>query len=200
MSNQTLIYESFLGFSPYSTIGPYRAADYLRLAEGEPVELLKGRLIVSPCPTPIHQLVLLELATRLQTIADQTGGLVLPAPMDVVLSDHTILQPDVLLLRAAARSRLADRVHGPADLVVEILSPSTSRRDRIEKLSLYAEYGVPEFWIVDPDARTFDFLSLRDAAYQVVVAHGDLYQSPLFPEIHIDLAAFWQVIDRRMPQ
>lgn len=155
---------------------------------------------MSPCPTPLHQVVALELAIRLQHIADSTGDIVLTAPMDVVLSEHTILQPDVVLLRTANRHRLRDRVHGPVDLAVEVLSPSTSRRDRIEKLALFAEFGVSEFWIVDPAARVVDFLALRNAVYQVVMPQGNRYQSPLFPEIHLDLSDFWAVIDRRLPE
>src|SRR5687767_13632084 len=129
MATVPLTYESFVEYTPYSTIGPYRAADFLKLPEGERVELLKGRFIVSPCPTPLHQVIALELAIRLQRIADVTGDLLITAPMDVVLSDHTILQPDVLLLRAANRHRLRDRVYGSVDLAIEVLSPSTSRRD-----------------------------------------------------------------------
>lgn len=192
-------YESFIGYAPYSTVGPYRASDFLKLPEGERVELLKGRFIVSPCPTPLHQVVALELAIRLQRLADATGDIVITAPMDVVLSDDTVLQPDVVLLRATNRHRLRDRIHGPVDLAIEVLSPSTSRRDRIEKLSLFSEFNVPEFWIVDPAARIFEFLTLRDGAYQVAMLQDHRYQSPLFPEIHLDIADFWAVIDHRFP-
>jgi Uma2 family endonuclease len=74
----------------------------------------------------------------------------------------------------------------------------TSRRDRIEKLALYAEHGVAEFWIVDPDARVVEFLTLRDGVYQVAVPQDGRYQSSLFAEIAIDLTDFWSVIDRRL--
>jgi Uma2 family endonuclease len=122
------------------------------------------------------------------------------APMDVVLNDHTVLQPDVVLLRASNRHRLRDRIHGPVDLAIEVLSPSTSRRDRIEKLALYSEFGVTEFWIVDPATRVFEFLTLQDSAYQVNVPQSQRYHSPRFPEIDFDIADFWAVIDRRFPQ
>jgi Uma2 family endonuclease len=200
MAALPLTYEDFVAYTPYSTIGPYRTADFLLLPEGERVELLKGRLIESPCPAPLHQIVALELAIRLRRIADARGDVLLTAPMDVVLSDHTALQPDVLLLRAANRHRLRDRIYGPVDLAVEVLSPSTNRRDRIEKLALYAEYGVCEYWIVDPEVRVFDFLTLRNDAYQLVMAQGDVYQSPSFPEIQLNVTDFWRVIDRRLPQ
>jgi Uma2 family endonuclease len=198
MATVPVSYESFGEYTPYSTIGPYRADDYLELPEGERVELLRGRFIVSPCPTPLHQLIAMELAYRLQRIADMSGDIVLMAPMDVVLSDHTILQPDVLMIRAANRKRLRDRVYGPVDLAIEVLSPSTSRRDRIEKLALYAQHSVAEFWIVDPDARVLEFLTLREGAYQVTIPRDGRYQSPLIPGIEIDVADFWSVIDRRL--
>jgi len=200
MSTVTPQYETFTGYSPASEPGPYRAADYLDLPEGERVELIRGRLIMSPCPTPLHQVILSVLDRTFAKVEQQTGGLFLLSPMDVLLSDDTILQPDLLFVRKERRDIVTKHVEGPCDLAVEILSPGTSRRDRTEKLDLYAKYGVPEYWIVDPDAQLFECLLLKNGEYTIQQQPDDHYRSPRLPEIEIDLAAFWAEVQRRLPQ
>lgn len=200
MSTAHYNFETFTGFSPISEVGPYRADDYWKLPEGEPVELIRGRLVMSPCPTPLHQIIVGLLFQVLQDAADHSSGLTILSPMDVVLSDDTILQPDLLYVAKERRNIVGSRVEGPPDLVIEILSPGTSRRDRTEKLDLYAKYGVAEYWIVDPDAQLFEFLILDEGRYVVTQPANDRYQSPRLSEVEIDLAAFWQEIERRLPK
>ena len=123
----------FTGFTPFSTVGPYRAVDYWQLEEGAPYELIRGRLIMSPCPTPLHQVILSCLCRAFAEIENKKGGLCLLAPMDVVLSDDTILQPDLLFVSQERRSIITKHIVGPPDLAVEILSPATGRRDKNRK-------------------------------------------------------------------
>ena len=200
MSIGTPHYETFSSFTALSHLGPYRAADYWELPEGERVELIRGRLIMSPCPTPLHQVILSVLDRAFAKIEEKSGGLCLLAPMDVALSDDTILQPDLLYVSKKRRGIIAKYVEGPPDLAVEILSPATSRRDRTEKLDLYAKYDVPEYWIVDPDAQVFEFLLLKSGEYTIQQQPDDHYQSPRLPELEINLAAFWAEIERRLPK
>jgi Uma2 family endonuclease len=120
--------------------------------------------------------------------------------MDVILSDDTILQPDVIYLSKARRSIVGDRINGPPDLVVEVLSAGAERRDRVAKLDVYARYGVPEFWIVDYQAEVIDFLILESGRYSMMKTENGRYQSPRLPELQIDLAVFWQEIAERLPQ
>lgn len=199
MATDNLQYETFTGYLPHSTVGPYRATDYWILPEGEPVQLLRGRLFVSPSPNILHQLIVGRLYELFREIADQNDSFPMMAPMDTVLSDHTIPQPDVIYIRSGNIRIVEDRVRGVPDLVVEILSPSTARVDRLEKMDLYAEHGIAEYWIVDPESRVFEFLILKDGNYQEHTAQADRYTSPQFPEVTLDLAAFWKVIDRRNP-
>ncbi|MDZ4659015.1 MAG: Uma2 family endonuclease [Bythopirellula sp.] len=199
MATDNLNYESFTGFSPYATVGPYRADDYWILPENEPVQLLRGRLIVSPSPNILHQLIVMRLGELFSAIADQTDGFSVVAPMDTVLSEHTIPQPDVIYVRSANKEIIEDRVRGVPDLVIEVLSPSTARVDRLEKMDLYAQYGIAEYWIVDPESHVFEFLILKDGSYSEETAQSDHYISSQFPEVVIDLAEFWQVVDRRNP-
>lgn len=193
-------FEHFDAFSPCSEVGPYRAADYWKLPEGEPVELVRGRLIVSPSPIALHQVILLRLSRILEDAENKSSGLCLVAPMDVVLSDDTILQPDLLYISDERRGIVGDRVEGPPNLVIEIRSPETDRRDRTEKLDLYAKYDVPEYWIVDPVAQHFEFLIFDQGRYTIMQPVDERYQSSLLPEVEIDLAAFWKEVDRRLPK
>jgi hypothetical protein len=102
MSTTSFHFETFEGFSPFSDVGPYRAADYWRLSEGEPVELLRGRFIESPKRTVLHQTALAVIAVNLFQSARSSGGAALLGPMDCTLNDDIIAQPDALYI---ARSR-----------------------------------------------------------------------------------------------
>jgi len=120
------------------------------------------------------------------------------APMDVVLSDDSVVQPDLIYVAKPRREIVKGRVNGAPDLVVEILSKNDARRDRVDKMNLYAEHGVAEYWIVDPDARQFDFLINRDGRFEVQPQHDDCYQSPRLPELAINLSDFWAEVQRHV--
>jgi Uma2 family endonuclease len=197
MSTTTFHFESFDAFSPFSDVGPYRAADYWQLPEGEPVELIKGRFVVSPSPNILHQTIILVLSEILLTAARKTGGKVVLSPMDVILSDDTILQPDLLYVSKPRRNIIKQRVEGPPDLVIEIISGS-ARRDRVEKLDLYARYDVGEYWIVDPQTQLIEFLTNQGGRFIVTSPTNDRYQSPRLPEVEIQVAEFWREVDRQM--
>ncbi|MGH7337279.1 MAG: Uma2 family endonuclease [Myxococcota bacterium] len=176
--------------------GPFRKADYLALPEEPRCELLWGHLVVTPSPASRHQFVLLALSACLRDFALTHGHALLFAPMDVTLFEHSVLQPDLLLIDRSRREILEDRVEGPPDLVVEILSPSSVWRDRMVKLALYAKAGAPEYWIVDSEARTIELLALEGDSYRVVVAEGGRFSSRRFPALSLDLEALWDEIDR----
>jgi Uma2 family endonuclease len=197
MSTDVFHFEQFESFSPMTVTGPYRAADYWKLPDGERVELIRGRLIMSPSPTPLHQIVVARLARIFQRAEDRADGIILFAPMDVIFSDHTILQPDLLYISKSRRSIVGTRIDGPPDLVVEVLSRDGARRDRTEKLDLYAQYGVAEYWIVDPASQVIEFLLLDQGRYVLLQPADNHYQSPRLPEVEIDLPSFWHEVDRR---
>ncbi len=197
MSSTTFHFESFEAFSPFSDVGPYRAADYWQLPEGEPVELIRGRFVVSPSPNVLHPTIAGLLYDLLSAAARKTGGKAMFAPMDVILSDDTILQPDLLYISKSRRHIIKQRVEGPPDLVIEIIS-GTSRRDRVEKLDLYAKYVVGEYWIVDPETQLIEFLVNEGGRFVVQSATNDHYQSLRLPEVAIQMAEFWREVDRQM--
>lgn len=197
MSTATFYFESFTAFSPFTDLGQYRAEDYWKLPEGAPVELIKGRFVVSPSPNVLHQIIVGTLFEILLRSARKSGGTVLLSPMDVILSDDTILQPDLLYVSKSRRRIVRERIEGAPDLVIEITSGS-ERRDRVEKLDLYARYGVPEYWIVDPQTQVIEFLVNDGARFVVQSPENDRYQSPRLPEVEIQVAEFWRDVDQQM--
>ena len=132
--------------------------DYMSIPEGDDrrFELIDGELILAPSPVPQHQIIagnLFEILIGFVRAHDL--GRVIYSPMDVVLSEHDVFQPDILFV---SRNRLHIignlNIQGAPDLVIEILSPSTENRDRGVKLNQYLRYGVREYWIIDPENRT----------------------------------------------
>lgn len=199
MSTVDVQFITFEGFSPIAELGPYRADDYWRLPEGEPVELIRGELVMSPAPKSSHQIIVVLLTELFSGISRKSGGFALCAPSDVVLSDDTILQPDVFYIAKERRSIIGDRINGAPDLVIEVLSTGAERRDRVAKLDAYARHGVPEFWIVDQRARVIDFLILHNGRYVMMKSADNRYQSSRLPEVEIDLATFWREVAERLP-
>lgn len=198
METDATHYETLTGFTPLSTLGPYRAVDYWKLPEGDPVELIYGRLILCPRRDVLHQTAVGLLSIYLLQIARRFKGFSIPGPVDIPISDHSILQPDVLYIRRDRRRIVADRIEGPPDLIVEVVMPNNKRRDRVDKLSIYAQYGVAEYWIVDPAERQFDFLVNRGGKFEIQPQQDNRYASPVCPELEIDLTAFWRSVDEEL--
>jgi Uma2 family endonuclease len=175
-------------------LGPYREADYLRLPDQPRCELLYGRLPVTPAPTVRHQFVAFAVARLLHEFASQRGGYAVISPVDVVLAEHSIVQPDVIYVSPDRAGVVRERIEGAPDLVVEILSPGTARRDLGEKLRLYAESGVTEYWIVDPALETFEFLESSTDGFRLRLPDGAVYRSAVITGLELDLEAFWRAI------
>jgi len=185
---------------PDSALGPYRREDYEQLPDEPRCELIYGRFYVTPSPTLRHQSVAAFLLERLVRFARQAGGLALAAPLDTHLAHHTAVQPDLLYI-SPERMGVARRwVEGAPDLAVEVLSPSTTRKDRGEKLRAYAEFGVREYWIVDPAAGQIEFLLNRGGRFEVAVAFDGRYRSEALPGLALDLVDFWAEVDARSPR
>ena len=120
-------------------------------------EVLGGELSVTPAPNTAHQRIVRHLLVALDTYATRTGGEVFQAPYDVYFSPLDAVQPDLVFLAADRLALIGEqRVSGAPSLVIEVLSPESVQRDRVRKRALYARYGVPEYWIVDPEHRTIE--------------------------------------------
>jgi Uma2 family endonuclease len=179
-------------------LGPYRVADYDRLPDEPRYELVFGRFHLTPSPFPRHQVVVTMLLLHFHRIAKAAGGFVFIAPLDVVLADHSVVQPDLLYMSAARLELVGNRVEGAPDLVVEVLSPGTARFDRGRKLQLYSLYGIEEYWLVDHERRQIDFLIKGAGSFVAAPPAGRKYQSARIPEIQLDLSEFWREVDTEL--
>ena len=120
--------------------------DYAALPnDGRRYEIHEGELSVTAAPGSKHQIVSMRLGAALHTHVEARGlGIVVAAPLDVILTDRTVVQPDIVYVATDLTARISERgIEGAPTLVVEILSPSTRETDRSAKLRLYASCGVP---------------------------------------------------------
>ncbi len=166
-------------------------ADYMSLADDVRVELFEGTFYVTPSPDFRHQRICLALAARLDAHARACGaGDVVTAPFDVILSDEDVVQPDLVFVAASHAERIRDRLHGPPDLAIEILSAAHAERDRIVKREIYRQHGVPEYWIVDGAARAVEVLVLEAGAWRLhgIFDAGDILTSVVLPDLRLDVA------------
>lgn len=167
-------------------------------SDGKRYEVVYGELYVSAAPHPSHQQFLGILFLLLGPhVRRRRLGVVYFAPFDVRPLGGDIVQPDLVFIRRD-RLDLLDRGDfvGPPDLVVEVLSPSTRTYDETIKARLYAEAGVPEYWLPDPLARTFRVLILRNGAYEPLIpdANGQ-FHSTVIPDLIVDPAALFAELD-----
>jgi len=156
---------------------PFSYEDYKSLTEtsDQRYELIDGDLYMTPSPSVRHQAVLTNLLWLLESHVRASGcGRVLAAPLDVVLGQRekrSVVQPDLLFISNARSAISADEIVGAPDIVIEILSPSTARRDTALKKSLYARSGVREYWIADPALETVDVFLLGPDGYDDPIPH-----------------------------
>lgn len=140
----------------WSRQGTYTVDDYLELPDDIRVELIDGVLYEMHAPTAVHQIISMELSAELHDHIKKNHGKcrVFTAPFDIQLNkdDKTMVQPDILVI-CKRSGYTAERGIGAPDLVIEILSRSTRSRDMLLKLNKYADAGVREYWIIDPDDR-----------------------------------------------
>ncbi len=163
--------------------------DYANTPDDERYELINGELILVPAPNISHQRSNRKLGVQITIFVDQHElGEVFLAPTDVVLSDTEVVQPDVLFISKERRHIIMEaNVQGAPDLVVEILSPSTAKRDWQAKRDLYAKHGVKEYWLADPANGIVWVMLLRDGVLEIVetYASGDTLTSPMLEEFEM---------------
>ena len=146
-------------------------------------ELFDGELVMTPSPTVRHQEIVGKLhAWLLAYVEKKSLGKVYIAPLDTIFNKYTVLQPDILYVSKERLSEVAkERIEGAPDLVVEVLSPSTADKDRRRKLAVYSQFGVQEYWIVDPETRTMELYRPTGEGLQLArqFASGDTFKSHL---------------------
>ena len=169
--------------------------DYLRIPEdGLRHEILDGEHYVTASPSLKHQTVSIRLSAALHTfVAAHRLGAVFHAPVDILLSWHDIVVPDLVFVSRERLSILTDaNIQGAPDLVAEILSPSTRRVDEGVKLARYERLGVQEYWIADPLQRTVAVHRLEEGHFRQDAALRadlqDVLTTPLLPGLEVRLA------------
>jgi Uma2 family endonuclease len=166
----------------------------MRETRDERLELIDGELFVTPSPSPMHQDISGNLYTLFRNVVFESGrGRAYYAPLDVRLDENTIVQPDLIIILSDRSPVLTTaRVEGVPSLADEIISPSTSAYDRVTKRDVYARSSVPEYWLVDPDAKTVTIFSdPQDGRYQTEQTVSDVAISATIPELSADLKALF---------
>jgi Uma2 family endonuclease len=166
-------------------------ADYVTLPDERRWELIEGEAFVIPSPDQHHQDVVLRLACRIADRLDLVGGgTVIIAPFDVILSpdESTVVQPDVLFVSDDDAGVLTGKnVRGAPTWAIEVVSDPV--RDKRDKRDLYTQYGVEEYWAVDPDLRQVDIY--RRGRPTTIVRAPDRPSSAALPGLDLDLDALF---------
>ncbi len=170
-------------------------SDYAKLPHetGYTIQLIDGCIVRDPSTTFMHQRVSSRLLYILMTYFQELDpkGEVFPAPLDIFLNEHTVVQPDILYL-PSTRPAIKNPVDSLPELVVEITSPSTAKTDRIQKLNSYLKAGIPHYWIVDPDDGFMECFELQDARYVLLLAINEgTFNHPSFPGLTFEMEALF---------
>ncbi|MCE7869417.1 Uma2 family endonuclease [bacterium CPR1] len=148
--------------------------DYCQLPQdGRRYEVIRGQLHVTPAPRTLHQLVVGRLYEAFLPVQRSGRCWTLLSPTDVRVADCDPVQPDLIVLRREQRKLIQEHsIQGAPALVIEVLSPSTRRHDRITKLNAYARAGIESYWLASPEDGTLELLRLNQGSYQVAAALG----------------------------
>jgi Uma2 family endonuclease len=175
--------------------------DFLQFPDdGQRHEILDGEHYVSAAPNVRHQVVLANLFRAFDGfVHSRRLGRLFFAPLDVLLSVHDIVEPDLLYVRADKKALItAANVQGAPDLLIEVLSPSGRKRDEVIKRDRYEKNGVAEYWLVDPEAETVKVFRRegKPARYGrpqlLSLREGDALTTPLLPGLEIPLAVVFE--------
>ena len=172
--------------------------DYLDIPEepGCRFEILEGMLIIEPSPSVIHQ----RASRKLQRILEDyfaeidPEGEVFDAPLDVTPLDFNVVQPDLFYVSGEQKLMVKDnRIDGAPALVVEVISPSSGRKDRVQKMRIYQKAGVQHYWLLDPQQKTLECFAWHDGVYALVATgmDEDVVEHPSFSGLSIALKSLW---------
>jgi Uma2 family endonuclease len=176
---------------------PFTYADYLNLPDdGKRYEIIDGELYMVPAPTLDHQRAAGTFHAIIWHFLEENPiGEVFPAPTDVIFSELSVVQPDVVFVSKEKSDILTrENIQGSPSLVIEVLSPGTERRDRTEKLETYARYGVQEYWMASEENETVEVWRRKGNKLEFHVLHDrtQTLTTPLLPGLEIPLTKIFR--------
>jgi Uma2 family endonuclease len=150
----------------------YKVQEFLKkddFAENQLYELLNGVIVKRSSPSPAHQSTLLALAKKLDDFTrNKQLGKIFVAPIDIFLDEENLVLPDLVFVAESKKHIITENgIEGSPNLVVEILSPSTARYDRGEKMKLYKRHQIHEYWIIDPKALSVEIYFYQNEDYDL---------------------------------
>lgn len=165
--------------------------NYLRLNDDTRSEIIGGMVTIAPTPSLKHQDIFRDLGFLLwQHVREHQLGVIYQAPVDVIFDDHNVVQPDLVFI-SHQRSEILHEwgIMGAPDLIAEIVSQSSAERDRNAKKRLYEQFGVREYWIINPADRSIEIWGLEDGRYYLLrsVAGGGTLCSEVLAGFCVDL-------------
>jgi len=171
-----------------------RYDDFLTFPDdGRRHELIDGEHVVTPAPDARHQEVAGRLFLALGNFVERHPvGKVYFAPLDVILSDFDVVEPDILFICGERSAIIRGSVHGAPDLAVEIVSPSSRRADEMKKRALFDRFGVREYWIVDPEIEIVKvYRRAEDGSFprmaELSAEANEVLDTPLLPGFSVPL-------------
>ena len=182
--------------------GNWSVQEYLALETAKQVEFTHGFLEFLPMPDELHFEVQNFIFAAVQAFLAARGrGVARYAPFRVRVSETSFREPDVCVLLDENDPRRGRQYWAGADFVVEVVSPDNPERDYWKKRHDYAAAKIPEYWIVDPQARRFTLLRLSGGEYvaHAVLAPGQVAASVTFDGLTVDVAACFTAGDRAAP-
>jgi Uma2 family endonuclease len=167
--------------------------------DGQRHELIDGEHYVTPSPARKHQAIVWNLTLLIGTyLRAYPVGRAFSAPFDVVFSEFDVVEPDLLFISSARQNEVltAKHVRGAPDLVVEIGSPATRKRDETIKRRLYERFGVSEYWVIDPELDSIHVYRRSDVSYtrvaELTLEQQDLLTTPLLPGLDLPLTDIFE--------
>lgn len=177
--------------SPVDYKKHYTYADYYGINGDKRYEVMEGTLVMVPAPNIRHQRVSSKILHRLGNfVSDNNLGEIFNAPTDVVLPDDVVVQPDILFICKEKADIIKEQaIMGAPDLIVEILSPSSIFNDSVRKREIYQRFGVKEYWLVFPDEKAIEVMTLEDGIYRELCSAKEegTVRSKLLQGFEVDL-------------
>ncbi len=191
-----------MGHTPHmpssAAAAPYTWDDFVALDEDDPRELIDGQLVEVEVPRGKHEQIVALLCFFLGAWSSNgRGGRVFASGYKLRVSERRGVMPDVQFYCQGNEAPIDQDdglVHGRPDLVIEVISPSSQRYDRVTKLRWYAQLGIPEYWLVDGALRTLERLVLREGTYGIATSLTDdeTFRPESFDGMEIPLSKLWQ--------